>query len=162
MPEKKLDSNPESGNSTSKNNRRRTGETMTTTATKQQQQKQRQQRRRQQPPQRKQTAKNSFRLHSLASNVSSLLSTSSSPGHLHHHGHHDHITREKCKLTKGCSSSILAPLKDMPISTIQCLKLLQLLRGGMGRMDEKLHLLGSQVQELHESICGSIIRNVRV
>ncbi|CAK9050558.1 unnamed protein product [Durusdinium trenchii] len=53
-------------------------------------------------------------------------------------------------------------LLDMPISTIQCLKLLQLLRGGLGRMDEKMHVLGAQVSELHDNICGSVIRNVRV
>ena len=33
----------------------------------------------------------------------------------------------------------------MPISTIQTLKLLQLLRGGMVKTDEKVNLIGSQV-----------------
>jgi len=53
-------------------------------------------------------------------------------------------------------------LLDMPISTIQTLKLLQLLRGGMTKTDEKMNLIGSQVQELHETLCGTIIRNCRV
>lgn len=53
-------------------------------------------------------------------------------------------------------------LLDMPISTMQTLKLLQLLRGGMVKTDEKVNLIGSQVQELHEAVCGSIIRNYRV
>ena len=35
-------------------------------------------------------------------------------------------------------------LLDMPISTIQTLKLLQLLRGGMVKMDEKVNRTASQ------------------
>ena len=44
---------------------------------------------------------------------------------------------EECHAARGVT-------QDMPISTIQSLKLLQLLRGGMVKMDEKVNFIGAQ------------------
>ena len=50
-------------------------------------------------------------------------------------------------------------LLDMPISQIQSLKLLQLLRAGMAQLDEKVQGIAQQLEEVQEQ---SVIQNARV
>lgn len=48
----------------------------------------------------------------------------------------------------------------MPISQIQSLKLLQLLRAGMGQLNEKVQRIAEQLDEVHEA--SGVIQNARV